>query len=75
MSALVDTFLSSKAHPAAFSEAPKEAGVRYCVVPIVNGEAKPASYDFWAVGTNCCEQNFKCGELLGDQELVTRMFS
>eukprot|EP00930_Biecheleria_cincta_P087999 TRINITY_DN77241_c0_g1_i1.p1 TRINITY_DN77241_c0_g1~~TRINITY_DN77241_c0_g1_i1.p1 ORF type:complete len:309 (-),score=38.68 TRINITY_DN77241_c0_g1_i1:155-1081(-) len=37
----------------------------YCVAPIVSGEDQLASYDYWAVGVNCCEgQNprFKCGE-------------
>lgn len=40
----------------------------YCVVPITNakGKAGPSgSYDFWAVGLNCCPQNgmsFQCGE-------------
>lgn len=26
----------------------------YCAVPIVNGTSPPTSYDFWAVGMNCC---------------------
>lgn len=37
----------------------------YCVAPIVSGEDQLASYDYWAVGVNCCEgQNprFHCGE-------------
>lgn len=41
----------------------------YCVAPIApvdaNGTAMPlASYDFWAVGTNCCDEGhgFRCGE-------------
>merc|ERR1719240_2540388 len=39
----------------------------YCVVPIVHGDDKPdtSSYDFWAVGINCCSglsQEFRCGE-------------
>jgi len=36
----------------------------YCVAPIVSAGAAPASYDFWAVGVNCCtgaSQNFQCG--------------
>lgn len=37
----------------------------YCVAPIVMEDSAPASYDFWAVGVNCCEPNnpeFRCGE-------------
>lgn len=40
-------------------------GETYCVVPIVHGQDKPASYDFWAVGVNCCggagAADFRCG--------------
>jgi len=37
----------------------------YCVAPIVNPNASkaPATYDYWAVGLNCCDENgFRCGE-------------
>lgn len=36
----------------------------YCVAPIVNNASKaPATYDYWAVGLNCCDENgFRCGE-------------
>lgn len=37
----------------------------YCAAPIVNGDEKLATYDFWAVGTNCCSgasSEFHCGE-------------
>jgi len=36
----------------------------YCVAPIVIGEGKMASYDFWAIGKNCCSgvsSDFRCG--------------
>lgn len=37
----------------------------YCVAPIVGGST-PSSYDFWAVGMNCCSSkgggDYRCGE-------------
>lgn len=37
----------------------------YCVAPIVKGDQQLETYDFWAVGKNCCSgvsSDFRCGE-------------
>jgi len=49
----------------------------YCIAPIVNANASfgyaPESYDFWAVGVDCCcgdtvrSANFQCGEFDNSQ--------
>lgn len=36
----------------------------FCAAPITSPSGVPASYDFWAIGLNCCSHNspFQCGE-------------
>jgi len=36
----------------------------YCVAPIMKGTGRMESYDYWAVGKNCCSgaMDFRCGE-------------
>lgn len=39
----------------------------YCVAPIVKGNERLPTYDFWTVGKNCCDHppsRFQCGEAL-----------
>mmetsp|Transcript_34041 Transcript_34041/g.60200 ORF Transcript_34041/g.60200 Transcript_34041/m.60200 type:complete len:341 (+) Transcript_34041:116-1138(+) len=38
----------------------------FCVAPIITNEAKQETYDFWAIGKNCCTGNqpdFRCPEV------------
>lgn len=42
-----------------------QSGSIYCVAPIVSSTERLASYDFWAVGVNCCDgdkPDFHCGQ-------------
>lgn len=37
----------------------------YCVAPIIKGEERRETYDFWTVGINCCDHppgKFQCGQ-------------
>jgi len=51
-----------------------KAGDLFCVAPIVTravNSSAPATYDYWAVGMNCCDpfkaKIFQCGDVLEDQ--------
>lgn len=54
----------------------------YCVAPIVSATANGTTYDFWAVGRNCCtgaSKDFHCGDIegvkLGDDPGGLRLMS
>lgn len=40
-------------------------GQTYCAAPVLVNGTNPASYDFWAVGLNCChnQYDYNCGRL------------
>jgi hypothetical protein len=46
-----------------------------CLAPVVAGDARPSTIDFWAAGTNCClvgsepfvGRNFTCGDALNSE--------